>query len=161
MALLATTCTYDLVLAFIFMMSKLLTLEAPRWVGNIRLNRNAEVSWFYQGWDLRGIKCKYQGAGRSLLTISKDVDLPDTGHTLIFDSLEDFILCAWYKMTWPITHLQVSRLLNHQLWYLMSMKTWTLSSFTDCIGLSTSTSNCPDRSFLMCFAPPAIEWIAF
>ena len=36
MALLATTCTYDLVLEFSFMMSKLLKLKTPQRVGNIR-----------------------------------------------------------------------------------------------------------------------------
>ena len=115
----------------------LLTLETPQRVGNIRLNRNAEVSCLYQEWDLRGIKCKYNGACQTLLTVLKDVDSPDTGHTLISESLQDLILNAWYNITWS----------DH--------------SFADWIGLSTWTSNCPERSFLMSIASPAIEWIAF
>ena len=90
-------------------MSKCLILETPQQIGNTRLNLTAEISCLYQGWDLQGIKCKYHGAGRSLLIVSKDVDSPDTSHTLIFESLEDLILCTRYKICDLINHLQVFR----------------------------------------------------
>ena len=48
----------------------LMKLLTPQLVGNIRLNRNAQVSCLYQVWNLRGIKCKCQGAGLSHLTVS-------------------------------------------------------------------------------------------
>ena len=111
MALLATTCTYDLVLAFSFMMSKLLKLETPQRVGIIRLNRNAEISCNYQAWDLRGIKCKSKCASQSLLTISKNVNSHDVGHTLISESPRILSVVRDVRSRDLVTPLQVFRLL--------------------------------------------------
>ena len=100
-ALLATMCTYGLVLTFSFMVSKRFTLETPQRVGNIRLNRSDEVSCLYWGCDPRGIKRRAVSGCRSVSSdCLKRYRFVCTDHTLIFEFLEDLFHCARYKITW-------------------------------------------------------------
>ena len=93
------------------MMSNSLKLETPQRVVNIRLNGNADLSRNYQGWDLRGIKCKSQCVSQSLLTISKKVNSHDIGHTLISESPRISSSVHDIRSRDLVTPLQVFRLL--------------------------------------------------